>query len=410
MAIGSFALCLSVAHAEPRQWLADRGLTYGLVLNSEALANIDGGLKRGALFHGKLEVTLGADFGKLLGVAAPTFFANAFFIHGDGNISTELVDAFDTISNIAAPAALLLSELWLEQSIFGGAVSLRVGQYSADAEFFISDVSVVFLNSGWPTILALNLPGAGPNYPFSTPGLRLKAVPVPSLTVLVALLHGDPTLGNSAHGPPFRPRGPPLLLAEAIYRHHQEKVGLAGTLRLGGWHHFGSFPSLRFDRDGLPLAYPFSSGEPRQISGTSGLYAIIDQQLFRPPGGDKDSGISAFARVSAAPGEQNPISFYADGGLVLAGLVPHRPDDRIGATVLFARISGALRGHDRDRWRYTGVAGQQHAFESTLTVQYLAQLVAGWTLQGEVQYVINPGGHTSDPNATVLALRSTITY
>jgi len=38
-------------------------------------------------------------------------------------------------------------------------------------------------------------------------------------------------------------RDPPLLMAEAQYKYNQEKnsSGLAGSIQLAGWYHFGKF-------------------------------------------------------------------------------------------------------------------------------------------------------------------------
>ncbi len=123
--------------------------------------------------------------------------------------------------------------------------------------------------------------------------------------MLLGLYNGDP--GNQATvnrtGTNFRVNDPPLLMGEVQYRYNQDKEsrGLAGTLRLGGWHHFGKFDDLRFDHAGYSLADPLSSGIARQFRGTSGIYGIVDQQIYRPEGGGPDSGISIFSRISGTP-------------------------------------------------------------------------------------------------------------
>ena len=85
-----------------------------------------------------------------------------------------------------------LSEVWLEQSFAGGKASLKVGQLAADSEFFFSELSTMFLQSDWPTIAAVNLPSGGAAYPLSTPGVRLKVDPVKNVSLLLAVLNGDP--------------------------------------------------------------------------------------------------------------------------------------------------------------------------------------------------------------------------
>jgi anaerobic ribonucleoside-triphosphate reductase len=66
--------------------------------------------------------------------------------------------------------------------------------------------------------------------------------------------------------------------------------------------------------------------------GDWGVYAVAEQQLWRPKGGAWDDGISLFGRISASPSDRSPIDLYVDGGIVFAGLVPGRPDDKFGAS------------------------------------------------------------------------------
>ena len=357
-----------------------------------------------------------------------SFFANAFQIHNTGGIRRDHVGSFNTISNIEALPTTRLSELWLEQS-FGDTFSVRFGQLAADAEFFISDYSVFLMTSDWPSITAQNLPSGGPAYPLSTPGVRLKFEPNKQLTFLAALFNGDPSGPGpedpqikNRYGLNFRVKDPPLLMGEAQYKYNQDKTdtGLAGFWRVGFWHHFGEFDSQRFDTAGRSLADPLSNGIARKLRGTSGIYGIVDHQLYRPRGGDKDSGISVFGRVGISAPDRNPAELYLDGGIVFSGMLPSRPDDKVAATFLYTRISRDAAALDRDMIAFTGVPQPVRDYEFNLALAYQAQIVPGWTIQPAFHYVFHPGGHVPDPNATILitpikdaavfAVRSVITY
>jgi porin len=410
-----------------RKWLSERGLTYSFVLTSEVLADVAGGMRTGAVFQGKLETIVKADLEKMFGLRGLSFFANSFQIHNTGGIRRDYVGSFNTISNIEALATTRLSELWLEQS-FGDTFSIRFGQLAADAEFFISDYSAFLMTSDWPSIKAQDMPGGGPAYPLSTPGIRLKFEPNKQLTFLAALFNGDPSGPGpedpqikNRYGLNFRVQDPPLLMGEAQYRYNQDKdaKGLAGIWRLGFWHHFGDFDSLRFDTAGRSLADPLSNGIARKLRGTSGIYGVVDHQLYRPPGGDKDSGISVFSRAGLSAPDRNPVEFYLDGGVVFSGMLPKRPDDKVAATFLYSRISRDAAALDRDRIAFTGLPQPIDDYELNLALVYQAQIVPGWTIQPAFHYVFHPGGHAPDPNsavpvaikdAAVFAVRSVITY
>lgn len=411
-----------------RKWLADRGFTYTFDYTNEVLSNVTGGVRRGTIFEGKLQGTFDANLEKMAGLQGLSFHANGFQIHGTGGISRDLVGNFQTISAIEALPSTRLSELWLEQKI-GDKVTLRVGQLAADAEFFISDYSQFFLNSDWPAITKQNLPSGGPAYPLSTPGIRLKVDPDKNWTLLAAVFNGDPAGPGpgdpevkNRHGLNFRVTDPPLAIAEVQYKYNQGKKdpGLAGILRFGAWHHFGSFDDQRFGIDGLSLANPVSSGMPRRLRGNDGIYGVIDQQIYRLPGGDIDSGITVFSRISASPSDRNPIQFYLDGGIVFSGMLPGRPDDKFGATFLYSSISDRARALDRDAVFFSGMPLPVRDAELTIEASYYWQVIPGWWLQPDFQYVFHPGGHISDPTAAnpvipikdamVVGLRSFIRY
>jgi porin len=116
-----------------------------------------------------------------------------------------------------------------------------------------------------------------------------------------------------------------------------------------------------------------------------------------------------FSRVSASPSNRNPIDFYIDGGIIFAGMVPGRPDDKFGASVMYSRFSSSLRAFDRDQIAITGLPGVVRDFEANLEVNYMFQIIPGWTVQPVATYVWHPSGDASR-NATVIGARSIWNY
>ena len=418
----------SIANALPnrgdpsgiRKWLAERGVFYNEIYTNDVLANVQGGLRRGTIDQGKLESILSVDLEKLAGLQGLSFFANTFLIHNTGRIRRDYVGGINTIAAIEAVPTARLSELWLEQKLLGGAASVRIGQLAADAEFFFSDLSGMFLQSDWATITAANLPSGGPAYPLSTPGVRLKIDPSKDMSLLLAVFNGDPSGAGpggtdaeirNRYGLNFRVNDPPLIMAETQFRTNQRKedTGLARTLKFGAWGHLGEFNDQRFANDGTLLADPAGSGVPAGRRGNWGVYGVIDQQLYRPNGGDALSGISVFGRMSVSPSDRNPIDFFVDGGIVFAGLIPSRPSDKFGASFIYSRVSDSLRAFDRDQIAFTGVPGVVHDYEANLELTYMAQIIPGWTVQPVVTRVWHPGAGESR-NATVMGVRSIWQY
>lgn len=410
-----------------RRWLAEHGVTFAFIHTTELLSNLRGGIRRGTIFDGKLESMIGVDLGKLAGLDGLTFYANSFQLHGSSGPGRSLVGNLNTISNIEALPTTRLSEMWLEQQLFDGKASVRAGQLVVDTEFLFSQYFSFFMSSDWPTNPAVNIPSGGPAYPLSTPGVRLKVDPTPQTTALLGVFNGDPAgqCGQDSeicnrHGLNFRVNDPPYLLGEVQYRYNQEPTsrGLAGGIRFGAWHHFGRFDDLRYDINGFSLANPLSTGITRRLRGNDGVYAVLDQQLYRPPGGDANSGVLLFSRVAYSTPERNLNDFYLDAGIIFAGLLAERPADAFGASFLYSHISKQARGLDLDTRAFTGTPVPLHDYELSFDISYAATIVPGWIVQPNLQLVFHPGGQaasSSSPtepvkNAVLVGVRSTMRY
>ncbi len=399
-----------------RRTLAERGITYNIFWVNDVLANVSGGLKRGAIAQGKFDGALSIDFEKYAGWQGLSFYSNFFAIYNTGRMRRDYVGGINTIAEIEAVPTVRLSELWLEQKFADGKASIRFGQLTADTEFFFADVSKSFLQSDWPTITAINLPGGGPAYPLSTPGVRLKVDPNEQLSLLFAIYNGDPAGAGGApelrnrYGLNFRVNDPPLVMSEAQFKTNQKKedTGLASTFKFGGWGHFGKFDDQRYADDGLLLADPLSSRMPLLHRGTWGVYATAEQQIYRPKGGGAEDGITLFSRIAFSPTDRSPISFYMDGGIVFDKMLPNRPNDKFGVSMMYARFSDRLRQYDQDQINF-GTPTYVQDYEMNLEINYLWQIVNGWTIQPVVTYVWRPNGEPGK-HALVTGMRSIWRY
>jgi porin len=394
------------------------GLTYNFYYTHDILANVQGGLRRGVTDQGKLEGALRVDLEKTAGWQGLTFFANGFALHNTGRMLREYVGGINTIAAIEADPTVRLSELWFEQKLPDGKTSVRIGQLAADVEFFYSNLSAVLLQSDWPTIAAVNLPSGGPAYPLATPGIRVKIDPSPDRSWLFAVFNGDPAgpgAGDPQHrnrfGLNFRVTDLPFLMGEAQFRSNTGKhdKGLASTLKVGAWAHFGSFEDQRIANDETLLADPSGSGVPARRRGNNGIYGVVEQQLYRPSGGNAESGISVYSRMSASPSDRNLVDFYVDGGIIVAGFVPGRPDDKFGAGFIFSRFSQGVQEFDKDAASFGGTAVVVRDFEANLELNYQVQIAKGWVVQPNLQFVWHPSGD-AERDAMIVGIRSFMQY
>ena len=66
-------------------------------------------------------------------------------------------------------------------------------------------------------------------------------------------------------------------------------------------------------------------------------------------------------------------------------MIPGRPDDAFGAAISYSRISNYVRGFDVN----SGLPIARTS-ETTLELTYQYQIVSGWNVQPDFQYVVNP--------------------
>jgi len=86
-------------------------------------------------------------------------------------------------------------------------------------------------------------------------------------------------------------------------------------------------------------------------------------------------------------------------------MIPRRPDDKFGVSVLHARFSDSVRAFDRDTAAFTGMPTVIRDYETGIELNYLAQIVPGWNVQPLVQFIQHPNGDASR-NAVVSGVRS----
>src|SRR5579872_4515114 len=161
-----------------RSSLEAQGLQINITSVDEVLGNPTGGVRRGAIYEGRL------DFGFTLKSPAlwegASLHANAYQIRGRGLSQNDLHGNILVVSNIEAERTTRLFDLWLNQDdLLGGWLSVRLGQLGVDDEFITSQTASGFINStfGWPALAAADLPSGGPAYPLAAPGLRLTVTP-----------------------------------------------------------------------------------------------------------------------------------------------------------------------------------------------------------------------------------------
>jgi porin len=410
-----------------RSYLESHGVTLTFTDTTDVLANVSGGIKTGAVGLGAFQPQLDLDLQKLAGWQGGLLHVHGLVTYGP-SFSPNYLGNILAVSNIEAGPMARLYAFWYEQNAPNDLWSVRFGLMLADSQFLQSKTATTFINNGisWPDFLSANLPFSGPAFPLPAPGIRVRVKPRDDIQVQAAVFSGDPSGGDGSNQPVPLPTGTvfsfsggAFFIAEASYLPNQGKdaAGLPGAYRIGAWYHTSArFADQRYDNTGLSLASPQSTGIPMEHAGDGGVYGVIDQMLYRVPGTD-DQGLSGFFRAGGVPNDRNLVNFYADGGLAYKGLVPHRPDDKIGIAAAVARIGDNARGLDADAGFYSGNPSYPvRSSEAVIELTYQLQLKPWWMLQPDLQYVINPGAGVLNAdgnlrrNALVLGIRTFLNF
>lgn len=354
--------------------------------------NTTGGLRTGSAYLGNANLSVTVDGERALSFEGTSFYIDAQSMHGQG-VSSRLVGDAQTLSNIEAQSQLRLYELWMERS-FGERAgrSLRFGLYDLNSEFDSLETARLFLNASsgvGPTLAQSGVNGPS-IFPVTSLGGRVQWSFSPAWSARVALLDGVPGDPNHPSLNRLRFGAHDGLLAIT-------EVGYAGAklhkLAIGAWGYTSKFDEI---------APESSDAAPARIHGNRGAYLIGEGQLFAERD-DSAQGLNAFMRVGTANVRINRFRDFVGAGLVYTGLLPNRPEDRLGLAISSVGNGGAYRRAQRA----DGFATDRR--ETNVELSYRFGVTKWFTLQTSVQHISNPDTNPQLHDALAVGLRFELT-
>jgi porin len=222
--------------------------------------------------------------------------------------------------------------------------------------------------------------------------------------MMVGCYNGDPDVKEGdRHGVDFTMRGPPFVIGEMGYRwnYGKDALGLPGNLKLGAYFNGG-----RAEVFGSGLAGRSSEA----VDDRYGFYVLADQALLRWGDSAEKRHLGAFAAFVAAPDERvNEMPYFLDAGLVAYGFLPCRPRDFAGWGLAYGSFSRDLRRAEEMQALAASVANVQD-WEMTLEFTYGCTVRPGLFIQPDIQYLINPGGNKTIPNAFAVGVNVVLNF
>lgn len=357
--------------------LKDKGVTFGVAESLEGYYNFMGGLRTGSAAASTFDANVSLDMNQLLHIPGGIFYAD-FEAHSFQNPTDLLVGDLQVFDKNTADPFLQIFELWYQQKFFHNTLRLKIGKVDANAEFSLIDNGLDFMTSSahvTPTLFVF------PTFPDPMPSVNLFYTPGKLFYASVAVYdanQNDHFLDFSGKPGSVQPSltGTLWIGETGLTWSHLFGSGDDGNLRLGLWKHTGEFNKTE---------------DNNLVHGADGLYIVINQTLWKPVS-DKDTnrGLRMFLEYANSNKGVAPIYQHVGGGLLWTGMSAKRPDDKLGISTQYARISpqpGLL-------WNY------EQAIESFYKIS-----LASWiNLQPDVQYNIHPGGEYSNALVGTLQL------
>jgi porin len=171
---------------------------------------------------------------------------------------------------------------------------------------------------------------------------------------------------------------------EVHYQYIKEDVVL-GNYKIGGFYHNGTFDNLI---------------DSSALTGNYGLYFTADQMIL-PKADNKTAGLGAFMQLGSAPGNQNLVSFYVSGGINYKGIIASRNEDNVGLALVHSSINRGLVTNYSDRFL---------PHRTLLELTYKTRFHNHFSIQPDLQYIINPGANPELKNAFLGSLRLALNY
>ncbi|MCX6960441.1 MAG: carbohydrate porin [Verrucomicrobia bacterium] len=407
-----------------RPKVEENGISLFAQSVNDMLWNTVGGDSIGSACNGLLQFGAEIDLAKAVGLPGGRFKNSWFWLYGRN--PSDYVGDVNSVSGISGLPSFRCYELWYEQNVQEDTISLRGGLLALDTEFCLPDTALLFLNGtfGMPALISQNLVNSGPQYPMATPGIRLAVRPVSWLTLRSALSQANPfSQSENLHNFNwnFGPSGGLLSMNEAEARWDSllKDKKLPGSAKAGFWIQSGATPTATEE---------WSFGPPSSPTYCTGFYGIIDQMIYRAPGQEESPeknpvtgkaavdgkniqsgdapprGLNSWGRIGFCPQSYNPLSIYADGGLVYTGLIPGRKEDKLGLAFCYGQVSSGYTATENNQ----GVPSP--SFEAVAELTYSIRLAPAIALQPDIQYVMHPSGTGQYGNALVAGFRAIVDF
>lgn len=418
-----------------RNMIDDAGVDITATYANNIAGNVTGGKSRGFTYADNLLFGVELDMDKLIGWDGLSIVVSGLNRNGT-SLSQDYIGNQFTVQQIYGGSAVMFYALYFDQKLLDDKVSIKVGRFATGDDFASSPIYWLYMNNGIdgnPQSLPVNTQFSA--YPWAVWGGRVRIDPTPEYNAMFGVYQvSNRVFTRNYHGLDWSMRSndgvllisqfgwTPELFKRPVEVDSKSSDGKAVTAPLVGSTSSGksvadgksgkvAAPTVM---KGLPGHYWFGAyyspwqfsqfGTDQKASNSYGFYWHADQMLWQEAPGS-DQGLTLWTAITLSP-QQNiaRLPFQVNGGLVYKGLIPYRDQDYTTFGVVYGKFS--------TNWAdVTEANGQGRAdYELVFEWGYKIQITKFAFVQPDVQWVINPGGTNSIPNALVLGAQMGVTF
>jgi porin len=399
-----------------RNWMdKDTGIEFSGTYTTDLAGNPVGGMEQGFTYTDNIAFGAKLDLEKLVGWHGATFTIAATDRNGT-SLSQNYIGNQFTVQQIFGGQTIILTGLHLTQRLLDDKMEIKVGRFSAGDDFASSPLYWLYMNNGIdgnPQALPVNASFSA--YPWASWAARVRFEPSPDWNAMFGLyqvsnktfnryLHGvnfsfEPTdgvmfLGQVGWTPEFFRR--PVKRVETEREENEELSEAEENMHgLPGHYWFGAYYST----------WEYAQfGSTQSAANAYGFYWHADQKVYEEAPGS-DQGLTLWTAFVLSPQENiAKIPFQWNCGVAYQGMVPQRNED--------IAMFGLAYGSFSDDYGNAGNAynGEPVSYEMALEWGYRIQFNRFLYAQPNIQYIVQPGGTGSIPDAFVLGLQIGVTF
>ncbi len=413
----------------PRNTLYDEGVSIFANYTNNIAGNPVGGKSAGFTYCDNITFGLDLDLEKLIGWNGGDVTVSGLNRNGS-NLSEKNIGNQFTVQQVFGGSAVMFYALYLDQKLWDDKISIKAGRFATGDDFASSPIYWLYMNNGIdgnPQALPVNTQFSA--YPWAVWAARVRVEPTPEFNAMLGIYQvSDRIFNRNYHGLDWSMRSNDsiLLISQIGWtpEFFKRSVPVESVATSDGNTNAGekSVVAAKSAKEiiahselkGLPGHYWFGAywspwdfaqfGSTETATNSYGFYWHADQMIYQEAPGS-DQGLTIWSAFVLSP-QQNiaKLPFQVNGGLAYKGLIPTRGGDYACFGIVYGKFS-------RDFARSVAKSGGGYPdYELVFEWNYKVQLTKFAFVQPDLQWVVNPGGTHSIPNALVLGAQMGVTF